>query len=72
MSKGQFKSYKQVEKWLRDRTTKEFFITCSKGNDLIIVITRENKLKVYQENVGYWSWFTESEANKILSFIERD
>lgn len=71
MSTNKFKNYKQVETWLKERTKKEFFITCTKGNEIKVVITRDNKLKIYSTRVGYWSWFTETSALKMLDFIEQ-
>ena len=68
---GNFKSYVQVKTWLKKRTKKDFFITCTKGNTLEIVICRDNKLKVHSNDVGYWSWFTDQCAQEALDFIEQ-
>ena len=62
---------KERTKKVKKRTKKEFFITCTKGNTLEIVICRDNKLKVHSNDVGYWSWFTDQCAQEALDFIEQ-
>ncbi len=71
MKEAPFKNYKMIEKWLRDRTDKEFFITNTKANDITIVITRNNKLLINQHSACYMSWLSVADAKRFLEFIEQ-
>lgn len=67
-----FKSYKHLETYLKNRTSKEFFITCTKSNKLTVVKARNNKLITYTMDFVYWSWFTEAEARLLSIFINQE
>lgn len=66
-----FKSYKQVEAWLRKRTDKPFFITNTKGNVITIVICRDNNLLVHEDLRYYMKWLNEATLQSYLDFINQ-
>jgi hypothetical protein len=63
----EFKSYKSLEKWLREKTDNEFFICSTKSNILKIVICRNNKLCIYECNGSHLT--DKITGTKILNFI---
>lgn len=67
----EFANYKSVEKWLKERTDKDFFIMNDKGNTIWVVICRDNKLIKRSFGGSYMQWFTTRHAEAVLEFINQ-
>lgn len=71
MSKPRFATYKQVEKYIKEKTDNEFFITNTKSNTISIVITRNNKLLTTEIGGVYMAWLTEKSVDEAIKFINQ-
>ena len=65
-------NHKSLNVYLKRFTNKEFFLTNTKSNLSTIIITRDNKLIVFQESLYYFSWLSEDHIKTYLEFINQD
>jgi hypothetical protein len=71
MRKKLFTNYKSLEAYLRGVASRDFFITCTKGNAVVIVISINNQLVVRTNKIGRWAWLSQQEVTEMIAFINQ-
>lgn len=66
-----FKTGKDIEKYLKTKTDKEFILLVSSEKTINIIICRNDKLLIRKDRVIYLKWIEDDIIEKWVKFIDQ-
>ncbi len=66
-----FKTGKDIEKYLKTKTDKEFILLSSSAKTINIIICRKDKLLIRKDRIFYFQWIEDDVVERWIKFINQ-